>query len=72
MPIYEYTCRDCGTTFEFLVFSGAQPHCPQCEQQNLERVLSVTAPGRVKQAAAAPPPACGGCPSAGACGLDPG
>jgi putative FmdB family regulatory protein len=30
MPIYEYVCRGCGKSFEFLTRAGEQPACPNC------------------------------------------
>ena len=41
MPIYEYTCRDCGLDFERLVLGRKTPTCPGCESENLERRLSL-------------------------------
>ena len=72
MPIYEYACRKCGAAFEELVFGSVQPQCPSCKTDDIERMMSVTAPGRVKEAAspAPSPAACGGCPSARACGIE--
>jgi putative FmdB family regulatory protein len=43
MPIYEYTCRTCGTTFEVLVRAGDIPACPSCASQDLEKLLSSAA-----------------------------
>jgi putative FmdB family regulatory protein len=40
MPIYEYECRACHHEFEQLVRTGDTPHCPKCEGQDLERLLS--------------------------------
>ena len=72
MPIYEYRWRDWGRSFEKRVFGDEQPECPQCEGHQVARLLSVPAPGRVREgAAAAVPRACAGCPSArgdGSCG----
>lgn len=73
MPIYEYRCRHCGNAFEELVFGSKQPLCPACEGADVERLLSVTAPGRVRGDAPAPAAGpCAGCPSVrgdGGCGL---
>ncbi len=41
MPIYEYTCRDCGRELELLVRGGKSPSCPACRSENLERKLSL-------------------------------
>ncbi len=44
MPIYDYSCRGCGTTFELLVRGERKPPtCPSCESQEVERKLSVPA-----------------------------
>jgi putative FmdB family regulatory protein len=82
MPIYEYTCEDCGKTFEKLVrtmsaASGADRGkiviCPACGSKNAARAQSVfAAQGSSKGADDAPPPPmcgrCGGAP--GSCQLD--
>lgn len=41
MPIYEYTCQDCGLDFERLVLGGKTPTCPECESERLERRISL-------------------------------
>lgn len=43
MPIYDYSCRDCGHTFEALVRTTTVPSCPECRSQDLERLLSLPA-----------------------------
>ncbi len=58
MPIYEYSCRDCGNEFETLVRASSVPDCPSCHSTELEKKLSVFA------TASAPDPA----PAAGPCG----
>jgi putative FmdB family regulatory protein len=42
MPIYEFACGDCGTTFEKRVsFSAvAAPACDSCRSDNVRRQLS--------------------------------
>ncbi|MBN1574971.1 MAG: zinc ribbon domain-containing protein [Chitinispirillaceae bacterium] len=42
MPIYEYSCRDCGKKFEELVSSGAKenPPCPSCSSTRTEKRIS--------------------------------
>lgn len=44
MPIYEYRCKDCDQTFELLVRSSTVPACKHCGSENLEKLLSLTAP----------------------------
>lgn len=43
MPIYEYTCRGCGHTFERLVLDGNPGVCPSCDGRDLERQWSLFA-----------------------------
>lgn len=48
MPLYEYHCDSCGTTFEKLRrFQDADTPlpCPECESDHVERVLSSFATG---------------------------
>ncbi len=43
MPIYEYRCKDCGKTFEKLVFSSSQSEnveCEHCKSKNTEKLVS--------------------------------
>ena len=41
MPIFEYRCDDCGTTFEKLVRrSGDGLTCPSCGHEHLTQQLS--------------------------------
>jgi putative FmdB family regulatory protein len=65
MPIYEYTCRDCGKQFEELVRSDSQPECPACHGQHLEKMLSAFAVSSDSGADT-------GEPTCGACGKAPG
>lgn len=43
MPLYEYSCAKCDTTFEALVFNGEAVQCPECEGEKVERLLSLPA-----------------------------
>ena len=44
MPIYDFKCRGCGREFEGLVLPArAHPACPQCQGQDLERLISAFA-----------------------------
>jgi putative FmdB family regulatory protein len=44
MPIFDYTCADCGQTSELLVRgSQDQPACPRCGSAKLEKQLPVVA-----------------------------
>jgi putative FmdB family regulatory protein len=42
MPILEYVCRTCRHQFEFLKLPAttAPPRCPECQGEDLERLLS--------------------------------
>jgi putative FmdB family regulatory protein len=41
MPIYEYRCRGCETTFEALVRGDGIVTCPHCGSSSLNRLISV-------------------------------
>ena len=46
MPLYEYTCSDCGEDFDKLVkFSEADqiPDCPECGDGNTHKKISAGA-----------------------------
>jgi len=75
MPIFEYSCDDCGTRFEKLVRRSAQTEelqCPSCGQHHLTTQYSTFAAqtnGTAKEAQ--PSGGCGGgmCQS-GMCGMN--
>jgi putative FmdB family regulatory protein len=49
MPLYEYSCEDCGTTFEQLVSARNRDNgveCPECGSKDVERLLSAFAIGK--------------------------
>lgn len=63
MPMFEYTCNDCGKNFEELVSSESEPvECPACHSQNARKLLSVFA-ASVSAGSSAPTPC--GAPSCG-------
>lgn len=67
MPIYEYSCKECGKLVELLQKIGAEQAgiaCPNCGKDTLKKVLSVTAPSQMAK------PSSGGCDmgNIGACG----
>lgn len=67
MPIFEYTCRDCGKSCELIVRSSEKPVCEHCGSRNLHKNFSVFS----AHAAKSEGPACaGGCEGfrRGACG----
>jgi len=43
MPIYEYTCQQCGSDLEILVRGSQTPVCPSCGSSELEKAWSVPA-----------------------------
>ena len=43
MPIFEYSCRKCHNQFEKLVRNGKEPVCPECQSDDLEKLLSLPA-----------------------------
>jgi len=71
MPIFEYRCRECGTQFEKILLSAAEPvECERCQSSDLERLLSVFAVAgpATANAAAEPGPCPCGAPRRGMCG----
>lgn len=40
MPIYEYTCKKCGSEFEVIVFGDDKPRCPACGAKNPKKNMS--------------------------------
>lgn len=54
MPIYEYTCEDCGHTFEKLfrsMTSAVEPQCPQCGGTRAKKGWSVFGMGKADMSA---------------------
>ena len=43
MPIYEYECRECSTSFELLMRSDTKVACPSCDSTKVVRKLSLFA-----------------------------
>ncbi len=66
MPIFEYRCEDCGSSFEKLVRRGDAVECPSCGQAHVTQQLSVFAAHANTGKSPAPAPMPGGCP-AGMC-----
>ena len=40
MPLYEFSCRACGTRFEARVPHGHRPACPECAVDGGKRLVS--------------------------------
>jgi putative FmdB family regulatory protein len=74
MPLFEFKCRDCGTTFEKIVPSSTtEVICKECESSKVEKLLSVFAVGASSRSAGSVEP--GPCESCGAaqrgmCGMN--
>ena len=74
MPIYEYSCKECGKKFEFLHRSDAKAVCPKCGSAKLQKEFSVfSAQAKSAQSSmcesgecGSEPGSCGG-PEAGGC-----
>lgn len=74
MPIFEYSCQDCGTRFEKLVRrSEDEVACPSCGKTHLRQELSVFAAhanGRSRTSGAPVCPSSGApCHNPGGCGF---
>jgi putative FmdB family regulatory protein len=76
MPIFEYECKDCRSSFELLVRSDIPVACPTCESERIIKKLSMFAAHMGKPAQAMPACHSGGrgcdlgkCGS-GFCGVD--
>jgi putative FmdB family regulatory protein len=51
MPMYEYRCQGCGKSFELLrrmQDSDRDLKCPECQSDEVERLLSTFAAGGCK------------------------
>jgi putative FmdB family regulatory protein len=44
VPIHDFTCEACGTTFEELTRAGELPPCPSCGAPEPRRLLSQVSP----------------------------
>jgi putative FmdB family regulatory protein len=40
MPIFEFRCQGCGAEFEKLVFGNDEVECPNCQQKQVEKLMS--------------------------------
>jgi putative FmdB family regulatory protein len=75
MPIFEYRCDDCGTSFEKLVrrpADSAALACPSCGKDHLTQQLSTFSAHANGAPARAEAPACPGgmCRTPGICGMN--
>lgn len=78
MPIYEYKCNTCDKEFETLVMGSHKPECPECDSQDLMRLMSAcgfvskgTGSNGETTIKSSSSSACGSCPSTncGSCGV---
>lgn len=70
MPIYEYTCKDCGHHFELLRSmkeADSPATCEHCQGEHTQRSLSVCYASSGGQPVAGTSCGCGSC-SGGSCG----
>ncbi len=74
MPIFEYSCADCGTKFEKLVRNGDASgiECPSCGQKHLKQELSTFAAHSGTSRSKSEMPSCpsGQCSNPGMCGMN--
>ena len=74
MPIFEYSCADCGTRFEKLVRrTDEEIACPSCGEKHLKQEFSTFAAhanGRSHDSSLPMCPSGGVCRTPGACGLN--
>lgn len=52
MPMYQFSCRDCGQGFEKklrMSQAGSQQECPGCSSENTKKVLGAVAIGGVSR-----------------------
>ena len=73
MPIFEYRCSDCNSTFELLVKGKNEDEilCPECKSSNNKKLFSAFATSANTSSASFDSCATGNCnidtPSAGSC-----
>ena len=78
MPLYDYSCLDCGGTCEVLhAASKLHPPCPSCGSMNLKKMMSAhsslsgvstnTFPGQGDTSCCGTTPMSAGCSGPGSC-----
>lgn len=43
MPIFDFTCKQCGHRFEALVRRGEEPACTSCKSKDVQREMPLPA-----------------------------
>ncbi len=65
MPLFEFSCEECGSQFETIVRGGRAASCPSCGGAELSKLLSVPARPKRNDGGFAsfdgPPPPCAQC-----------
>ncbi len=58
MPIYEYSCSNCGRTSEAIQRMSDPPlvHCPLCGSKGIEKLISAASIGMSERSPARPDP----------------
>jgi len=41
VPLFDYSCTECGHQFEALVRGSEKPKCKECGSEELERLMSL-------------------------------
>ena len=73
MPIFEYVCKKCRTSFELFIQGSQKAECPFCGSKSLEKKFSSFAvkgnsgDSGLYQKKKIPPFACGGHCAGGSC-----
>lgn len=47
MPLFDFHCKKCDRSFELLVRGSVTPACPECESEEVDKLVSrPAAPGK--------------------------
>ena len=68
MPIYEYSCRECGAEFEKFIAAQAAVACPACQSGRVIRRISLVGVKTASRSGGASTVTQGGCCGGGGCG----
>ncbi|MDM8538402.1 zinc ribbon domain-containing protein [Desulfobacterales bacterium HSG17] len=72
MPLFDYSCRECGKSSEFLITRTSEdPECKFCGSINMEKLLcapsSLSGTGKTKVPGLGDTTCCGSSPHAAGC-----